>query len=100
MTELRSSDGRLARTKDPSRGADYSVQPIEGFTFVAFAVHPDAEALFEHLQTEPNPTTQWWRWVPRRRSGQIENVGFGGLNLADAELVGGRCDRAGGDVRA
>jgi hypothetical protein len=73
----------------------YRVQPVGGFTFVAFAVHPAAELLFETMSGDgPNPTTQHWRWVAPRRSGQIENLGWGGPNLVVPFIVVGYRSKA------
>jgi hypothetical protein len=73
----------------------YRVEPVEGFTFVAFAVHPAAEFLFESPVGEgSNPTTTFWRWVAPRRSGQIENVGWSGPNLVVPFVVVGYRSKA------
>jgi hypothetical protein len=68
----------------------YRVEPVEGFTFVAFAVHPAAEFLFETPDgASSNPTTTFWRWVAPRRSGQVEGLGWGGPNLVVPFIVVG-----------
>lgn len=67
----------------------YSVQEVSGFTFVAFAVHPAAEFLFVPRAEDPTPTTAAWRWVAPRRSGEITNIGTGGVNLVVPFIVVG-----------